>query len=1220
MKKLMTLCLSLLLLFGVASTLEANVPFDTIDVTITPLFDDDNGDPIHLSTLDYGGVMRLDTELTSLTGYTFAFWVVNGSLRLDYAMDHAFTLVNDMDIQAVFSPDDKHAVLFMDTNGKLLDYAYVHDGEDAAFTGDLPSKPGMQVADPMWDQSLNIIQQDTVFLIQYTLTEDAENAEFNVSVINGIGDGVYPYNEFVTVVADEAPIGQHFTHWEVDDRVVSYESEYTFTPFSDTTIRAVYDDEPLLPMPLITISDALTIRSNHHTFKGQFYVPDHFELIEYGMLVSASGDNLLLGNEDVTVKRSQKHTPQSQEWLMSFEDTLFAEAARAYLIVKNTQGELMAFYSGDEAMGDAMTETFASFSGSGTSYVTETFTGDTGVEWTVTETRKNLDTYAIDDGGMIVRVPGTVYGIIPGGFNYMSLDLRMAFTSGSPEQRTIEVDADGALIGSHTLTTTNQVETLVIDTVAFTGDVALELRAVGTSGRQITINNLAWSQSATSTGHFVQLTSDEDVNLTVDQAGPFYQHGTSLIVDAEPMHGHAVTWVDALTGQPVHVGESYRFTITQNRHLRALYTPLDDDYTLTLTSNLPEADVSVRPETGLIHGTEITLHAPAVAGHRFEYFKDLASGIIFTNQATFSFYLQDDHDFLAFYLEEGYYDLYLSTNLAGAVIERDVEGPYTIDDTVELHAHSVEGYRFVHWYDLFNDSVLASDDTYVHTITQSRHVVAVYEGVASETVYETGFEDATKGAYAAADVEISDKLWRLDDALIGSLANDQKHGLQSVRIRNGHARTLFAVDALDAVSFYYGKYGNDANSTLSMKASVDGETWTTISTYDATGSFQQATLNASDVYGALNVDVSTPIYLMWDASQNDERINIDDVVITHNVTTALSIDALTFIDAMTTLGHDATDVVIHYIDIGTAGDAMLIQIGDIDLLVDAGLNQATSIDNLLDFLAEHITDGTIEYIIPSHAHADHIGGYPDVFDAYDIGTIFNYCTVGTSAIALEFDDLVNAHMAEGGTVYRVCELFDEDDIFIYELFDNVFLEFYNTGDLASSDLNESSVVFTLDAMGTRALFNGDAGDDQEAVYGPLAGHIDVLKMGHHGSRTSTSSALVETIDPSTVIVNVNNLLGTPYGHPHYDAVANVYAYSDQIPVYVIAGGPDSMGFYHQRNGTITVSIDEHGYSVSSEYYGDNPIELSKTDYWKDDTNAYRHLGYAYAEDTGIVAD
>ncbi len=316
----------------------------------------------------------------------------------------------------------------------------------------------------------------------------------------------------------------------------------------------------------------------------------------------------------------------------------------------------------------------------------------------------------------------------------------------------------------------------------------------------------------------------------------------------------------------------------------------------------------------------------------------------------------------------------------------------------------------------------------------------------------------------------------------------------------------------------------------------------------------------------------------------------------------------------------STDVLIHYIDIGATGggpgEAALIQYNGIDILIDSGENASLATNALLSFLSNYVTDGTIEYIIATHQDADHIGGFTEVIDTYEVTNAILYSTPSSIATVLR-NTFEAALVTEGSTVYYVYDLATSSNPTI-QIEENVELEFYNTGYLLTANANYSSIVFTLNAFGSRVLFNGDAEEDQEAVYGPLVGDVDIFKLGHHGTANATTSGLLTNITPEVAIVTNGDFLGNSYNHPTYAALSRIYSCSNLVPVYSVTGGNwSSESRMSQRNGTITVSINGSGYAINSEYYGSNPIELSKTDYWKNALNTTGSSGYYYAESTGI---
>lgn len=307
---------------------------------------------------------------------------------------------------------------------------------------------------------------------------------------------------------------------------------------------------------------------------------------------------------------------------------------------------------------------------------------------------------------------------------------------------------------------------------------------------------------------------------------------------------------------------------------------------------------------------------------------------------------------------------------------------------------------------------------------------------------------------------------------------------------------------------------------------------------------------------------------------------------------------------------------VSYIDIGMGGggpgESTLIEIGDIDVLVDSGENTSEATDELLAFLSDHVTDGTIEYLIATHQDSDHIGGFTEVMDAFVVQNAIIYSTPESIATSLR-RTFENRLVAEGASVVRILDLVNSADPTV-SLGEGVDLRFYDTGYLTATTANASCMVFVLEAYGTRILFTGDAESDQESVYAPEVGDVDIFKMGHHGSANGTSTKLLENITPEVAIVSNGDLLGNEYGHPTYAAVGRIYAYSSDIPVYAVTGGNGNetgIPITWQRNGTITVTVTPAGYSIASEYYGSSPMELSQTDYWKDSSNPNSDLGYIH---------
>ncbi len=249
MKKRMMVLLTLLLTLGVVSTLEATVSFSTVDVTWTALFDEHNVNPVEVKTINAGHRLQLASSLASLEGYAFSFWVVNGVVDPTRRLDHELSITQDTHLQAVFSPADKHAAVFVDDEGALLDYAYLSDGDNAVFTGDVPAKPGYTLADPMWDNPLDSIQQDTLFTLQYDAIDEGDytlDVDANIAgEPTGVSEeGPYEPNQPLTLTA-ESVTGYDFLYWQdmATLHALGTSPVLEYTVHKDAHVRAIYQAE-----------------------------------------------------------------------------------------------------------------------------------------------------------------------------------------------------------------------------------------------------------------------------------------------------------------------------------------------------------------------------------------------------------------------------------------------------------------------------------------------------------------------------------------------------------------------------------------------------------------------------------------------------------------------------------------------------------------------------------------------------------------------------------------------------------------------------------------------------------------------------------------------------------------------------------------------------------------------------------------------------------------
>lgn len=201
---------------------------------------------------------------------------------------------------------------------------------------------------------------------------------------------------------------------------------------------------------------------------------------------------------------------------------------------------------------------------------------------------------------------------------------------------------------------------------------------------------------------------------------------------------------------------------------------------------------------------------------------------------------------------------------------------------------------------------------------------------------------------------------------------------------------------------------------------------------------------------------------------------------------------------------------------------------DLDILIDAG--DKSHGDEVVSYLKKETVDD-LELVIGTHAHADHIGGLPEVFDAFKVDRYIDSGTVATTAIY----KTVMSDVSKEGCLYSE----DADEVIKYG---DLALQIIETGD-HNKDLNDDSVVVLATYGSTKMLFAGDAssGVDSKLI---SVGHVDLYKAEHHCSRTGNSSTLLSALRPDISVISYG--LGNTYGHPHQEAMDMLKEYSGQV--------------------------------------------------------------------------
>ena len=213
----------------------------------------------------------------------------------------------------------------------------------------------------------------------------------------------------------------------------------------------------------------------------------------------------------------------------------------------------------------------------------------------------------------------------------------------------------------------------------------------------------------------------------------------------------------------------------------------------------------------------------------------------------------------------------------------------------------------------------------------------------------------------------------------------------------------------------------------------------------------------------------------------------------------------------------AANLKVHFIDVGQ-GDCILIEDGNSAMLIDAG-NPENGPD-IVSYIKK-LGINRLDFVIATHPHADHIGGMADVINAFDIGKLIMPKVEHTTRT---FENLLLTIRNKGlkitapvpGIEYRL---------------NNAGFVILAPNSSSYTNLNDYSVVVRLTYGSTSFLFSGDAEQTSEKEILAKGYNIksDVLKVGHHGSKTSTTTKFLDAVSPryAVICVGVNN----QYGHP-----------------------------------------------------------------------------------------
>lgn len=254
------------------------------------------------------------------------------------------------------------------------------------------------------------------------------------------------------------------------------------------------------------------------------------------------------------------------------------------------------------------------------------------------------------------------------------------------------------------------------------------------------------------------------------------------------------------------------------------------------------------------------------------------------------------------------------------------------------------------------------------------------------------------------------------------------------------------------------------------------------------------------------------------------------------------------------------DVILdaYFIDVGQ-GDCSLFVSDSMTMLIDGG--EAKYADTLIETISDYGID-SLDYVVATHAHSDHIGALETVIEQITVSNIIVSEPCEDSSLTSTYLNFTNAAQNSDADIIVA----EPSYTFSLGYADCTILAPFNVD---SSNENNNSIVMLINAGETSFLLTGDAEQtvEKQLIENYPTLDIDILKVGHHGSSTSSYSTFIELISPEIAIIECG--LNNKYGHPTDKTLETL----------------DTFGVKYYRtdiSGTISVQCTKDNYEIILE--------------------------------------
>ena len=322
------------------------------------------------------------------------------------------------------------------------------------------------------------------------------------------------------------------------------------------------------------------------------------------------------------------------------------------------------------------------------------------------------------------------------------------------------------------------------------------------------------------------------------------------------------------------------------------------------------------------------------------------------------------------------------------------------------------------------------------------------------------------------------------------------------------------------------------------------------------------------------------------------------------------------------------DLSIHFLELGNqyAGDCIYIKANDNDILIDAGSRQ-NSATTIINYVNNYCEDKKLEYLVATHAHQDHIAAFPStskrdgIFKAYEVENIIDFGEASKYGIGNteytensvygKYEKERDEEISAGANWFPVSNYNQPDFQKVFDLGNGITLTildnhyYYNK----TSDENNYSVCLLISQGSNHILLTGDLekeGEEYLVEKNELPECV-LFKAGHHGSKTSSTDALLNVIKPKNVVFTccagateyTTNHANT---FPTQDAIERIAKHTKNCYVTTICTNTktelDNEIFdkFESMNGDIIFTSNKNGYNINCT---NNNTLLKDTQWFKD---------------------